>query len=178
MKTLILSCSPRVGGNCDIITDSVMRHISNAQVYRTRDMNYSPCDGCGFCEAGGECRHEDDATRFYADLSKCDALIVVAPVYFYSFDARTKGVIDRAQYLWGQRKTRRIPVYLIACGGQSGENNFTYMQKVALSWSFAFGGDYKGGLFFPDTDAAGDILKDSKLDKVSNRLIKWGFIES
>ena len=176
MKIALLSCSPRIGGNCDIITDRVIKAIPNVQVYRTREIDCTPCDGCGVCEGGGECRHDDGASGFYRNLLKCDALIVIAPIYFYSFDARTKGVIDRSQYLWGLRKSRRIPMYLIACGGQSGEQNFTYMQKVMLSWGFSFGGEYKDGLFFPDTDAAGDIFKGTKLDNVDAHLKLWGLI--
>ena len=174
MKVVILSCSPRKGGNCDILTSAVGRLISGAEVYYSRDIECSPCDGCGYCEKAGVCKHGDGAVALYEKLLAADAILVIAPVYFYSFDAHTKAIIDRAQYLWHKVKDRRIPLYLIACGGQSGENNFTYIQKVLVSWGMAIGGDYKAGLFFPSTDAVGDILRGGGVERACIAVQDWG----
>ncbi len=174
MRTLVISCSPRKGGNCDILTDVVKRNIDDADIYYTRDINCAACDGCGCCESAGICRHDDGATELYDKIVCAEAIVVIAPVYFYSFDAHTKAIIDRAQFLWRKPKAESIPLYLISCGGQSGENNFIYIQKVLLSWGIAVGAKYKDGLFFSSTDAAGEIVLRDGVERTERALIDWG----
>ncbi len=81
-KVLILSGSPRKGGNSDILCDEFLR---GAQV--------TPCSGCYYCSThGGACVHKDDMADILQKMIDADVIVLASPVYFYSISAQLKAV--------------------------------------------------------------------------------------
>ena len=73
-KVLILSGSPRKGGNSDILCDEFMRGAQDAghkaEKIRVAEKKVAPCSGCYYCSThGGVCVHKDDM----ADEEKASA---------------------------------------------------------------------------------------------------------
>ena len=73
-KVLILSGSPRKGGNSDILCDEFLRGAQNAghkaEKIRVAEKKVAPCSGCYYCSThGGACVHKDDM----ADEEKASA---------------------------------------------------------------------------------------------------------
>ena len=99
-RILILSGSPRMGGNTDSLVESFVCGASPAnevEVIRICDYDIHPCIGCNTCFAreGNRCFRDDDMTLVYEKLSRADVLIIASPVYFYGISAQLKAVIDR-----------------------------------------------------------------------------------
>ena len=73
-KVLILSGSPRKGGNSDILCDEFLRGAQDAghkaEKIRAAEKKVAPCSGCYYCSThGGACVHKDDM----ADEEKASA---------------------------------------------------------------------------------------------------------
>lgn len=104
-KVLILSGSPRKGGNSDLLCDEFMRGAREAghsvEKLRVAEKKIAPCSACYYCrQSGGECVHRDDMGEVLQKMIDADVIVLASPVYFYSIDAQLKAVIDRTVARW------------------------------------------------------------------------------
>ncbi len=104
-NVLILSASPRKGGNSDLLCDEFMRGAkeSGHEVEKLRVCEYkiSPCSGCYYCrDHGGECVHKDDMAGILQKMIDADVIVLASPVYFYAVNAQLKALIDRTVARW------------------------------------------------------------------------------
>ena len=97
---LILSSSPRKGGNSDTLCDEFMRGAIDSgnkveKIFlKDKDINY--CTGCGVCSAYGKpCPQKDDMADILDKIIAADILVMATPVYFYTMCAQMKTLIDR-----------------------------------------------------------------------------------
>jgi multimeric flavodoxin WrbA len=103
---LVLSSSPRKGGNSDVLCD---RFVSGAQeaghnvekiFLKDKTINY--CTGCGTCFNGTKaCSQTDDMAEILDKMIAADVIVMATPVYFYTMCAQMKTLIDRtcARYM-------------------------------------------------------------------------------
>ncbi|MDR0905306.1 MAG: flavodoxin family protein [Oscillospiraceae bacterium] len=97
---IIISGSPRAGGNSDAATDFAVRELekrgASVEVFRVRDETIAPCTGC---DAGmGEreiCIHRDSAAGLIERIFKADAVLLAAPLYFMGVPGAVKVLFDR-----------------------------------------------------------------------------------
>ena len=104
-NVLILSGSPRKGGNSDILCDEFARGAQEAgnavEKIRVAAKKVAPCSGCYYCRShGGECAHKDDMAEILQKMIDADVIVLASPVYFYSISAQLKAVIDRTVARW------------------------------------------------------------------------------
>ena len=99
-KVLVLSASPRRGGNSDTLCDQFMLGAkeSGNQVEKIflgdKKINY--CVACEVCQRnGGNCFQKDDMAEVLDKMMAADVIVMATPVYFYSMDAQMKTLIDR-----------------------------------------------------------------------------------
>lgn len=98
-KALILSASPRRGGNSDLLCDQFMKgaqeagHDAEKIFLRDRKINY--CTGCGVCFNAKKCSQKDDMTEVLEKMIATDVIVMATPVYFYTMNAQLKTLIDR-----------------------------------------------------------------------------------
>ena len=100
MNILILSGSPRKGGNTDLLVEAFVRGASprhRVAVVSVHDYAVRPCMGCNACFRRDDhvCCQDDDMAVVYAKLAAADMLVIASPVYFYGLSAQLKAVIDR-----------------------------------------------------------------------------------
>lgn len=100
MNILILSSSPRKGGNTDLLVDAFVKGASQkhqVEMVSVRDYHVSPCIGCNACFTSEihACVQKDDMTSIYGKMAEADMLVIASPVYFYGLSAQLKAVIDR-----------------------------------------------------------------------------------
>ena len=100
MNILILSGSPRKGGNTDLLVEAFVKGASqkhHVEVVPVRDYKVSPCMGCNACFRNEQhlCAQKDDMAIIYEKMSQADMLVIASPVYFYGLSAQLKTVIDR-----------------------------------------------------------------------------------
>ena len=99
-KVLILSASPRKGGNSDLLCDQFLQgakeagHEAEKIFLRDKKINY--CTGCGTCQSnGGKCIQKDDMAEILDKMIAADVIVMATPVYFYTMNGQMKTLIDR-----------------------------------------------------------------------------------
>ncbi len=116
-KVLILSGSPRKGGNSDTLCDEFMRGAKEAgndvEKIRISEKKIGYCRACYYCQkSGGKCIIDDDMGEIMQKIIDADVIVLSSPVYFYSIDAQLKTVIDRTVARWTEVKDKEF--YYIA----------------------------------------------------------------
>ena len=100
MNILILSGSPRKGGNTDLLVEAFVKGASqkhHVEVVSVRNYKVNPCMGCNVCfmSKDNTCVQKDDIAIIYEKMAHADMLVIASPVYFYGLSAQLKAVIDR-----------------------------------------------------------------------------------
>ncbi|BDF05750.1 flavodoxin family protein [[Clostridium] hylemonae] len=112
-KVLLLSASPRKGGNSDILCDEFMRGAveagNKAEKIFLREKNINYCTGCGTCSfLGKPCPQKDDMAKILDKLIEADVIVMATPVYFYTMDAQMKTLIDRCCSRYTEMKEKEF----------------------------------------------------------------------
>jgi multimeric flavodoxin WrbA len=99
-KVLVLSSTPRKGGNSDLLCDQFtvgaqeVGHQVEKIFLKDKRINY--CTGCGACTIGGKsCPQKDDMAEILDKMILADTIVMATPVYFYTMCAQMKTLIDR-----------------------------------------------------------------------------------
>ncbi len=127
-KILIISSSPRRGGNSDTLCDQFMRGAADAghsvQKVFLRDKKVNYCLGCGLCTTGKPCPQKDDAAGIIAAMLEADVIVMGTPVYFYSMSAQLKTLIDRFCAFNSSIQSRHMKSALLSAAWNS--DNWTF----------------------------------------------------
>lgn len=99
-KIVVITGSPRKNGNSFAMTDAFVKAAQAKGHTVTRfDAAMRKVGGCRACETcfktGKACSFDDDFNVIAPEIEKADVVVFTAPVYWYSFPAQIKGVIDR-----------------------------------------------------------------------------------
>lgn len=98
-KILIISASPRKGGNSDSLCDQFLLGAKeaghNVEKIFLRDHKINYCMGCGVCNSKHTCVQKDDMKELLDKMVNADVIVLSTPVYFYTMDAQLKTFIDR-----------------------------------------------------------------------------------
>jgi multimeric flavodoxin WrbA len=99
-EVLVLSSSPRRGGNsdllCDQFTSGAKESGNNVEKIFLKDKNINYCTGCGTCiERGKSCSQKDDMAEVLDKMVEADVIVMATPVYFYTMCGQMKTLIDR-----------------------------------------------------------------------------------
>ncbi len=93
-KILIISSSPRKGGNsdllCDRFADGAKDSGHTVEKVFLADMNIRYCHGCGACNATHKCVQKDDMALILDKMVNADVIVLATPVYFYSMNGQMK----------------------------------------------------------------------------------------
>lgn len=98
-NVLIISASPRRGGNSDTLCDRFAQGAEESghkveKVFLTAK-NIGYCRGCGVCNSTHKCVQKDDMAEILDKMVGADVIVLATPVYFYSMDGQMKTFIDR-----------------------------------------------------------------------------------
>ena len=98
-KVLILSGSPRKGGNSDYLCDKFAQGARDAghvvEKIFVSEKNIGYCRACYACRNSHKCIINDDMAQILDKMIHADVLVLASPVYFYSINAQIKTVLDR-----------------------------------------------------------------------------------
>lgn len=121
-KVLILSGSPRKGGNSDILCDQFARGAAQAghevEKIRVAVKNIGYCRACYACKESGVCVIRDDMAGILQKMIDADVIVLASPVYFYSIDAQLKTVIDRSVARWTEVKDKAF-YYIVTAADEA-----------------------------------------------------------
>jgi multimeric flavodoxin WrbA len=98
-NVLIISSSPRKGGNSDTLCDELARGAeesgNSVEIIRIAEKKVGYCTACYACKQTGKCDQNDDMSEILDKMLTADVIVLATPVYFYSMCAQMKTVIDR-----------------------------------------------------------------------------------
>lgn len=98
-NVLIISASPRKGGNSDTLCDQFAKGAQEAgnhvEKLRLAELQIDYCSACYACKKLGHCVKQDDMTMVIDKMKASDVIVLATPVYFYTMDAQLKTMIDR-----------------------------------------------------------------------------------
>lgn len=110
---LILSSSPRRGGNSDTLCDQFLRgarekgHLVEKMFLGDKTINY--CTGCSTCSLHRKpCPQNDDMPDILDKMIAADIILMATPVYFYTMSAQMKTLIDRCCGLYTRMKGKEF----------------------------------------------------------------------
>jgi len=115
---LLLSGSPRRGGNSDLLCGQFAAGARRAkkQVEKIflRDHKINYCLGCYACEGKGRCVQKDDMAEIREKMIAADVIVMATPVYFYTMDAQMKSLIDRTVPRYTEIRDKEMYIILAA----------------------------------------------------------------
>lgn len=99
-RVLVISSSPRRGGNSDQLCDQFISGAQTAghQVEKIflKDKKINYCTGCGTCfNRDKRCPQKDDMSEILEKMVTSDVIAMATPVYFYAMCGQMKTMIDR-----------------------------------------------------------------------------------
>ena len=109
---LILNTAPDNNGYCNKIEHFLINNISDnfkINIIKPCELNIQPCINCNYCEHNESCKISDDFKVFDKLYEKCDIFLIITPVYYLSYPAHTKALIDRMQIYYNKRFKKNIP---------------------------------------------------------------------
>lgn len=124
-KIVVLSGSPRKGGNSELLCDQFIRGATEAgnQVEKIclREKQINFCTACDACQRnGGTCVRKDDMADILEKMIHADVIVMATPVYFYTMNAQMKTLIDRTYARYTEISNKEV--YFIMTAAVSGKN--------------------------------------------------------
>ncbi len=99
MKILVLTGSPRKGGNSSTLADNFIKGAKEAghhvERFDAAFKNVHPCIGCNKCGMNGDCIFKDDFEFVRRHITDSDVVVFATPMYYFGISAQLKAVIDR-----------------------------------------------------------------------------------
>ena len=159
---LVLTGSPRFGGNSDQLADAFIRGAVSAgnQVMRfdAGRKQIGPCIGCQSCAEGGACVASDDFNEFAGYLMQADAIAIFTPLYWFSWPAGIKAAIDRCFCFYcSGTQTRVKESILVTCGEDDKMETFDSLIKTYEKTAELMNWENKGHIVVPGVFEAGAV---------------------
>jgi multimeric flavodoxin WrbA len=105
MKVLGINCSPRKGGNTELLIKEVFKALEKESIrtefFQLGGKKVSGCIACMKCrkEKDGRCHQKNDViNNCIGKMVKADAIIIGSPVYHADLSADTKALIEVSSY--------------------------------------------------------------------------------
>ncbi len=115
-KILIISTTPRKGGNSDTLAEEFARGAREAgnQVEKIElyDKTIGFCKGCLACQKTMRCVIRDDADTIAQKMLTADVIVFATPIYYYEMSGQMKTMLDRANPLYPSDYAFRQPLIL------------------------------------------------------------------
>ena len=140
-KVLIISSSPRKGGNSETLAAAFAKGAREAgnqvETVSLRDKQVGFCKGCLACLKLGHCVIQDDAVEIAAKMHDADVLVFATPVYYYSVSGQLKTMLDRANPLY-DTDYAFTQAYLLAAAAEDAPETFEGTEKAVQGWVDCF----------------------------------------
>jgi multimeric flavodoxin WrbA len=127
---LVLTGSPRKGGNSDKLADAFISGARQAghttTKYVTAQKNIKGCIDCKSCFSKGvACSFPDDFNELAPIVEQADMIVFATPLYWFSFPSQLKAAIDKFfSFMIGGKTLKIQECALLACGGDPDPASF------------------------------------------------------
>ncbi len=168
-KVLVLSSSPRKGGNSDVLCDRFIQGAQDAgnvaEKIFLRDNKIGYCIACDYCQKNsGVCTQKDDMAEILEKMIAAEVIVLATPVYFYSMDAQMKTLIDRTVARYTELRDKEF--YFILTAADSGKRATEGTLVSLRGFTSCLGGAKEKGIVY-GTGAwkMGDIKSSEAMDQ-------------
>lgn len=142
-NVLVITGSPRKGGNSELLAEAFMRGVQaaghEAVMFDAAADPVLPCTACNGCWSKGRaCVADDGFVRLAPLMEKADAIALCGPIYWFSYSAQLKSAIDKL-YAFSGTAPRKLKgtMYLLLCAGDPSNEIFSLAtQEFEKSMSF------------------------------------------
>lgn len=118
---LVISTSPRKGGNSDQLADAFVRGVQEAghtvEKISLSGKTIGFCQGCLACQSTQRCVIQDDADAIAQKMLTADVIAFASPVYYYGMCGQMKTMLDRSNPLFSAPYRFR-DIYLLAAAAE------------------------------------------------------------
>ena len=168
-KVLILSSSPRKGGNSETLAAAFAKGAREAgnqvETVSLREKQVGFCKGCLACLKLGHCVIKDDAVEIADKMHDADVLVFATPVYYYSVSGQLKTVLDRANPLFGT-DYGFTKAYLLATAAEDEPETVEGTVKAVQGWVDCFERcELADTVFAGGVNEIGDIIGHPTLER-------------
>jgi multimeric flavodoxin WrbA len=127
MKILVMTGSPHKNGTSALLADKFIEGAKEAghEIYRFDAglKNIHPCTACYTCQTTDKgCIFKDDEQEVYSQILTADAVVFIAPIYYYGMCAQLKVAIDRFFALGDALKADKKCALLLTCEDETTES--------------------------------------------------------
>ena len=140
-KVLIISSSPRKGGNSETLAAAFAKGAREAghqiETVYLREKQVGFCKGCLACLNLGHCVIQDDAVEIAAKMHDANVLVFATPVYYYCVSGQLKTMLDRANPLF-DTDYAFTKAYLLAAAAEDAPETFAGTEKAVQGWVDCF----------------------------------------
>ena len=168
-KVLILSSSPRKGGNSEalaaVFAKGALEAGNQVETVYLREKQYGFCKGCLACQKLGHCVIKDDAVEIAAKMQNADVLVFATPVYYYSVSGQLKTMLDRANPIFNTDYAF-TKAYLLATAAEDEPETVEGTVKAVQGWVDCFPRcELAGTVFAGGVTDVGKIARHPALEK-------------
>ena len=168
-KVLMISTSPRKGGNSDVLADEFARgareagnHVEKVALY---DQAVGFCKGCLACQSTGRCVIHDDANAIVEKMLTADVIVFATPIYYYEMCGQMKTMLDRSNPLFSADYQFR-DIYLLAAAAEEDEHTADGAAAGLSGWIACFEkARLAGTVFAGGVTSVGEIQGHPALEK-------------
>lgn len=127
-KVVVISSSPRKGGNSDTLCDEFVKGAidggNEAVKYFLEDIELGSCKACMACKTPErECFQEDEISIILDDMMDADVIVYATPIYYFSMTGTLKSFFDRCYPIFNHLENKDY--YIITAAGSSNGNALT-----------------------------------------------------
>lgn len=168
-RVLVLSTSPRKGGNSDTLADEFIRGAQEAghQVEKIplRDKTIGFCKGCLTCQSTQHCVIRDDGDTIAQTMLTADVIVFATPIYYYGMSGQMKTMLDRTNPLFSADYQFR-DIYLLAAAAEEDEHTVDGAVTGLQGWIDCFErARLAGTVFAGGVTSVGEIQGHSALEQ-------------
>lgn len=168
-KILIISTSPRKGGNSEMLADAFVKGAeesgNSVEKVTLYDKNIGFCRGCLVCQKTQKCIIHDDVEEIVQKMLTADVIAFATPIYYYEMCGQMKTLLDRANPLFTMDYAFR-DIYLLASAAEDGEHTVDGAKKGIEGWIECFEKSRLAGIVFAGgVTNIGDIKDHPALEK-------------
>lgn len=172
-QVLVLMSSPRKNGNTDRLANAFIKGVeengySTEKIY-VNYQNIKPCLGCNICQKTNQCVQKDDMQEIYEKMLEAKVIVFASPIYFYTFNASMKLLIDRTFAI--EKTIHDKDFYLLTTGLAPEESYFRIIKDTFQKYidCLRVGGNrFVDSILCFQTGNKDDIEKTNALEKAYN----------
>ncbi|MBQ2635962.1 MAG: flavodoxin family protein [Methanobrevibacter sp.] len=127
-KVVVISSSPRAGGNSDTLCDEFIKGAieagNDAKKYFLEDIDFDSCKACYKCKTPEmKCFQKDGIEEILDDMMEADVIVYATPIYYYEMTGTLKMFFDRCYPIFNHLEDKDY--YIITAVGSSNGDALT-----------------------------------------------------